>query len=216
MTHHLLFKLQYIAWFRHKILSKSKISCCYGWEERRSFIQSIFNFIFWFSLAVCAAEDIRSYRVPNKWLFSAAAAAFLIRCGPVWPAGGAWECLKAAGGFLGRMFLVTAFCFPVYTLGMAGAADVKLMALIAAFMGLERGTEAIMIGLISGAVPALIRMLRQGSVCQRFLYLTAYIGRMIREKKAEMYYNAVRDGRDCVIPLGAFLCLGAFAEGILR
>ena len=57
-----------------------------------------------------------------------------------------------------------------------------------------RGFWSVVIGLCLGAVLALGKMLREGSVCQRFLYLTAYIRRFIQSKEIEAYY--CRSGMD--------------------
>lgn len=83
------------------------------------------------------------------------------------------------------------------------------MAVIAAAMGGRRGAVAIGVGLCLGAVLALVRMLRYGSTCQRFLYLFAYIRDVFQSKRPEPYYLLERDGTGCVIPLGACLWMGA-------
>ena len=51
------------------------------------------------------------------------------------------------------------------------------------------------------------KMLRYGSAFQRFLYLSAYIRQILSNKKIEKYYDPVRDGTECVIPLGTCFCM---------
>ena len=116
--------------------------------------------------------------------------------------------LWTGAGFLGRMVLVWGLGFPFFALRMTGAGDIKVMGLIAAYMGMRDGTRAIAAGLCLGAVLALGKMLREGSICQRFLYLTAYIRRLIQSKEIEAYYCPERDGYKCVIPLGACFFAG--------
>lgn len=128
--------------------------------------------------------------------------------GLIWEAwgGSGWTAaLLAAVGFWMRLMLTGALGFPFFLLRMTGAGDVKLMAVIAAAMGGRRGAVAIGVGLCLGAVLALVRMLRYGSTCQRFLYLFAYIRDVFQSKRPEPYYLLERDGTGCVIPLGACL-----------
>ena len=111
-------------------------------------------------------------------------------------------CIYHAAGVGGRSR------FPIFLLRMVGAGDIKFMALVAGCFGLERGFWSVVIGLCLGAVLALGKMLREGSICQRFLYLTAYIRRLIQSKEIEAYYCPERDGYKCVIPLGACFFAG--------
>ena len=114
----------------------------------------------------------------------------------------------AAAGFAARMALVCMIGFPFFVLRMTGAGDIKVMGLIAAFLGIQDGIPAIGAGLCLGAVLALGKMLHQGSIGQRFSYLSAYIRRVIQTRRMEDYYNPQRDGYDPVIPLGACLFAG--------
>ncbi len=172
-------------------------------------------------MAYCALMDIRYYRIPNRALAAVAAAGLAVS---------AWACMSGSGSvgfwaadtgfwaaaaecvavFIIRLALAAAAGFPFFLLRMVGAGDIKFMALVAGCFGLERGFWAVVIGLCLGAVLALGKMLREGSVCQRFLYLAAYIRRLIQSKEIEAYYCPERDGYKCVIPLGA-----CFFAGIL-
>ena len=124
--------------------------------------------------------------------------------------------LAAAVGFAARMALVWVLGFPLFVLGMAGAGDIKMAGLIAASLGIRDGLTAVMAGLILGAVLALAKILHQGRICQRFLYLSAYIRRMVQTRKAEKYYCPDRDGYGCVIPFGACLYAGTLFAVLWR
>ena len=192
------------------------------------------DFILLTALAFCAASDVRTHRIPNYYVGYGAVMELLCICleqvygtgpgaglaglagmgtgacmgtGPGMGAG--FICILAAAvGFAARMALVWVLGFPLFVLGMAGAGDIKMAGLIAASLGIRDGLTAVMAGLILGAVLALGKMLREGSICQRFLYLTAYIRRVIQSKEIEAYYCPERDGYKCVIPLGACFFAG--------
>ncbi len=114
------------------------------------------------------------------------------------------------------MALVWALGFPFFVLGMTGAGDIKMAGLIAASLGIRDSVTAVMAGLVLGAVLALGRMLHQGSICQRFSYLSAYIRRTVQTRKAEKYYCPQRDGYGCVIPFGACLYAGTLLTVLWR
>lgn len=164
----------------------------------------------WIALGMCAAEDIRRFRIPNGVVALGMAVCFLGSAAAGWTAGGLWGAMASGAGFAGRAVLVTAAAFPMYMLGMTGAGDIKVMAWLGAWMGLGPGLLAIGTGLVLGAVLALLKLLYQGSMIHRFLYLKAYIGQIIQQKMIIAYYNEGRDGHSCVIPLGACFCVGAF------
>lgn len=164
---------------------------------RRWFAFVYLRVFIWAMLAVCAVEDTVRYRIPNWAVLAGLAAVFL-------------ESVISgrAVDFIVGLLLSAAAAFPFFSLGMTGAGDVKIIALLVAWKGTS-GAAAVGIGFIIGAVLALIRMLRQGSICQRFLYFFSYIRKMIQEQEIGLYYDKSRDGCGCVIPLGACFCLGA-------
>ena len=185
-------------------------------------------------MAYCALMDIRYYRIPNRALAAVAAAGLAVSAGAaegiignigLWAAGmgfwmpdtGFWAAAaEGAAVFIMRLVLAAAAGFPFFLLRMVGAGDIKFMALVAGCFGLERGFWSVVIGLCLGAVLALGKMLREGSVCQRFLYLTAYIRRLIQRKEIEAYYCPERDGYKCVIPLGACFFAGALMTALWK
>lgn len=212
------------------------------------------EFILLTVLAFCAASDVRTHRIPNRYVGCGAVAELLCICleqvygmglevgmglgagvglgagmgleaglglgaglGPGAGLGAGLVCiLTAAAGFAARMALVWALGFPFFVLGMTGAGDIKMAGLIAASLGIRDSVTAVMAGLVLGAVLALGRMLHQGSICQRFSYLSAYIRRTVQTRKAEKYYCPQRDGYGCVIPFGACLYAGTLLTVLWR
>lgn len=218
------------------------------------------EFILLTVLALCAAADVRTHRIPNWYVGCGAVAELLCICleqvygmglesevgleaglglgagvglgagmeleaglglgaglGPGAGLGAGLVCiLTAAVGFAARMALVWALGFPFFVLGMTGAGDIKMAGLIAASLGIRDSVTAVMAGLVLGAVLALGRMLHQGSICQRFSYLSAYIRRTVQTRKAEKYYCPQRDGYGCVIPFGACLYAGTLLTVLWR
>ncbi len=212
------------------------------------------EFILLTVLAFCAASDVRTHRIPNRYVGCGAVAELLCICleqvygmglevgmglgagvglgagmgleaglglgagvGPGAGLGAGLVCiLTAAVGFAARMALVWALGFPFFVLGMTGAGDIKMAGLIAASLGIRDSVTAVMAGLVLGAVLALGRMLHQGSICQRFSYLSAYIRRTVQTRKAEKYYCPQRDGYGCVIPFGACLYAGTLLTVLWR
>ncbi|WP_138311709.1 MULTISPECIES: prepilin peptidase [unclassified Clostridium] len=176
-------------------------------------------------LAYCALMDVRHYRIPNRALAAAAAAGLAASAGAgIYGAGGTglwagdtglwagstglWTAAVMIAAFMVRTMLAAAAGFPFFLFRMVGAGDIKFMAVMAGCFGLERGFWSMAIGLCLGAILALGRMLRDGGICRRFLYLTAYIRRLIQSKEIEAYYCPERDGYQCVIPLGACFFAG--------
>ena len=94
-----------------------------------------------------------------------------------------------AAGFVIRLITVVILGFPIYRRGMIGAGDVKMAALFTAWLGVQDGLKALTIGFMLGAVLALLKMLRQGSMVKRFLYLSAYIRHSFQSRMMEIYYD---------------------------
>lgn len=166
--------------------------------------------------AYCAVMDVRHHRVPNWAIGTAAVLGIAGACAAAQSWFGTGAPVFAAIFFVFRFVLVLTAGFPFFLFRMAGAGDIKLMALISGCFGLERGFKSIVIGLCLGAVLALGKMLQCGSAHQRFMYLTAYIRRLIQSKEIEAYYCPNRDGYQCVIPLGACFCAGVFITGFWK
>ena len=142
-------------------------------------------------LAIFGLWDLRTRKIPRFATLAALAAGLILR---------------REGVLFG--FLAGALFFPLFLLRMLGAADVKVIAVIAGFLGPARGTRAVAAGLVLGAVWSLFKLIRGGILLRRISYFTAYIRRMITMDIYEPYYRRERDGEELGIPLASCLAAG--------
>jgi len=101
-------------------------------------------------LLVASISDCRSYKIPNWLTFGGSAFALIYSVFiPFSPQlGFGW----ALGGFaLGLCFML-----PLYMLGIMGAGDVKLMAMVGAFLGMTHTVYAVLFVFVTGGLAALV------------------------------------------------------------
>jgi prepilin peptidase CpaA len=114
-------------------------------------------------LVVAGVTDYRSYRIPNWLTFGGATFALVYKTVIAVSPGSAF--LMATGGlFLGFLLLL-----PLYMLHAMGAGDVKLMAMVGAFLGADETLKAVLFAFIAGGIGALGFALAKGR-----------LGRMLR------------------------------------
>jgi prepilin peptidase CpaA len=115
-------------------------------------------------LFIAALNDAKSHRIPNKLVFSGAAMGLLLNS--LLPEGfGFLSALPGAIGFLSALTglgIGLAFLLPLYMLRTLGAGDVKLMAMIGAFVGPNAVLNIILITFLVGGLLALIIALKKG------------------------------------------------------
>lgn len=108
-------------------------------------------------LLAAVMADIRTRKVPNK----------LIVIGAL--SGTAFALLPDGIGFgqsIGGLFLGLAMLLPMYALRAMGAGDLKLMACIGSFLGIEATFLSTLFALAAGGVLALLYSARAGSLMQ--------------------------------------------------
>jgi prepilin peptidase CpaA len=106
-------------------------------------------------LVAAAVSDYRTFRIPN-WITGGGLLFALVYntiVPPVWHAGWTWA---PAGMLLGLGAML-----PMYAIGAMGAGDVKLMAMIGAFLGLSGTAHALLFCVVTGGVAALGYALRK-------------------------------------------------------
>lgn len=104
------------------------------------------------ALLACAVwHDVRRRRIPNGLVFDGALAALLLHA-VLTPAGGGLGVPASLAG----MALGLALLLPMYMLRALGAGDVKLMAMVGAFLGPQQLLSATLLTLLAGGVLALL------------------------------------------------------------
>ena len=117
-------------------------------------------------LAWAVACDVRSRRIPNRLVLAGMLAGLALQATVTPGAGlfsepfGALGILKAGAGMLLGLVLL----LPMYALGAMGAGDVKLMAMLGAFLGPLDILGAGLSSVLAGGVLALLVALFQGSL----------------------------------------------------
>lgn len=109
-------------------------------------------------LATAVLEDVKHHRIPNSIAFSGAGLGILFNA--VLPEGLGFvnPMLPGGLGFLGGLegaALSLALLLPIYLLRAMGAGDVKLMAMVGAFLGPEDVFGAILATFLAGGVLSL-------------------------------------------------------------
>jgi len=139
-------------------------------------------------LAAAVWHDVKSYRIPNMIVFPGTALALLLHA--CVPSGVSFMGMLGEVGLLqalGGLALGLASLLPLYLIRAAGAGDVKLMAMVGAFLGPNDALGAVLSTYILGALLALtcawrIRVLSrmahnlQVIVCSVFARLAAASG----------------------------------------
>lgn len=117
-------------------------------------------------LAAAVACDLRSRRIPNR-LVGLGMAAGLTLHATVTPGEGLFSTPFGGLGLLlalGGLVLGLLLLLPMYALGALGAGDVKLMAMVGAFMGPQEILGVTLTSLVAGGLLALLFAVLDGSL----------------------------------------------------
>lgn len=114
------------------------------------------------SLLFAALFDLRDRRIPNALTLSGVVVALVIRLG--------WGWSSTMEGGAGMMFAVLVGLAP-FTMGFLGGGDVKLLAMVGAFVGVHRLFGALLLVGVVGGVLATFESVRR----QAFLKAVANI-----------------------------------------
>lgn len=117
-------------------------------------------------LGAAVWHDVRSRRIPNALVFSGAVAALALHAALA-PGSGLFS--EPFGGLgmlnaLGGLGLGLALLLPMYVLRAMGAGDVKLMAMVGAFVGPQAILAVVLSTLLAGGVLALAVALANGKL----------------------------------------------------
>jgi prepilin peptidase CpaA len=150
-------------------------------------------------LAAAAVYDYRTYRIPN-WLTGSGilfALVYNTAVPPVWHAGWTWA---PAGMLLGFAAML-----PMYAIRVMGAGDVKLMAMVGAFLGTAGTASALLFCVLTGGLAAL-----------GFAFHKRVMGQMLANTGGAvrgMLWSTVAGGTPRLHP-GALPSVGKLAYGI--
>ncbi|MDB5906067.1 MAG: prepilin peptidase [Massilia sp.] len=151
------------------------------------------------SLAAAAVSDYRTFRIPN--LITGGGIVFALVYNtvvpPEWHADWTWA---PAGMLLGFGAML-----PMYAIRVMGAGDVKLMAMVGAFLGVSATLTALLFCVVTAGIAALVFALRK-RVMARML---ANVGGVMRG----MLWSAMASG-DLRLQPGAVQSVGKLAYGI--
>lgn len=100
--------------------------------------------------------------------------------------------------------------FLLFALGMLGAGDGKMMAVIAGYLGFWDGICAVGAGMLIGALWSLHRLWCGRSFRTRLTYLSAYFWRIFHTKELISYGSVSGDDPERIIPLAACLAAGTY------
>lgn len=150
-------------------------------------------------LLAAAVCDWRTFRIPN--LLTGAGIVFALVYNaivpPVWQAGWTWA---PAGMLLGFGAML-----PMYLMGVMGAGDVKLMAMVGAFLGFNATLQALLFCVLTAGVAALAFGLRK-----------RVLGRLLANAGAAMrgmFWSAIASGKP-QLAAGAMPSVGRLAYGV--
>ncbi len=115
-------------------------------------------------LAAAAWFDVRLHRIPNKLVFAGALVALLLHL--VLPQGAGFVSTMPGGlgllDALAGLGIGLGVFLPLYCLHVMGAGDVKLMAMVGAYLGSEQIWGALFGVALAGGVLAMVIALRRG------------------------------------------------------
>ncbi len=111
-------------------------------------------------LAIAALSDYRTLKIPN-WLTGGGIVFALVYSAVVQPAMNTDWTWAPAGMLLGFAALL-----PMYALRIMGAGDVKLMAMVGAFLGAEAAIPAVLFSVVTAGIAALVFGARRGVMGQ--------------------------------------------------
>ena len=150
-------------------------------------------------LAAAAVSDYRTFRIPNLLTGGGLLFALVYNTAvtPEWHADWTWA---PAGMLLGFGAML-----PMYAMRAMGAGDVKLMAMVGAFLGFNATLLALLFCIFTAGLAALAFALRKGVLAQLF----GNVGGLMRG----MLWSAVASGKPQLQP-GAMQSVGKLAYGV--
>ncbi len=112
--------------------------------------------------------------------------------------------------FLLPFLAVLVPAFLLFSMGMLGAGDGKVMALIAGYLGMRQGLGAISVGMMAGGLWSLYRLWCGKDGMERLFNLYVWFRRLIQTKEWKVYCDFSQKSRVEGIPLAACMAAGTY------
>lgn len=166
-----------------------------------------------FALLVAASViDYRTYRIPN-WL-TMSGAAFALTYSIVFPFSSTHGFLWALGGFAAGLFTT----LPLYVLRAMGAGDVKLLAMVGAFVGLSDVWHVLVSTFIVGGAAALMFAVHHRVLGRMIGNIKTSVQTMMLSAAAGMKPDAEIAARKSVgkLPYGVSIAVGTMGYIVMK
>ena len=155
-------------------------------------------------------QDLKYGKVSNFWILSGIVVFFFLRFmvfirGPSEVRGGFFTDSIV---FMFRFVTVSAIFSVLFLFRMMGAGDIKVMALIGAYLGLLEGFLTIFYGLAASAAWSLLFMIHKKILIQRIQYFIRFMHRFFVTGDISAYYEKSTDSIQAGFALVPFLWLG--------
>ena len=148
-------------------------------------------------LTAAAYYDVKKQKIPNTIILFGWGTALLsnfLRSG----GSGIFFCIMAA-------VITIAILFPLFSMHVMGAGDIKLLSVIGAVHGLSYLYRVAVIWLILAGILSVVIMIRKHMIISRLHYLWFYV--TAGRKSGMPYYDRERDGVECTMILAPLLAL---------
>lgn len=163
-------------------------------------------------LVVASVIDYRTYRIPN-WL-TMSGAAFALAYSVVTPFSPTHGFFWALGGFAAGLLTT----LPLYALKAMGAGDVKLLAMVGAFVGLSDVWHVLASTFIVGGAAALMFAAYHRVLGRMMLNIKTSVQTIMLTAAAGMKPHAQVDARSSVgkLPYGVSIAIGTMSYVVMK
>ena len=166
-------------------------------------------------LLAAALIDWRTLRIPNRLSGGGAL------LGLLWSVWAAPSALQGLSFGLAGLALGLGLMLPLYLMGAMGAGDVKLMAMVGAFLGAPATLQALLFVGITGGVVALLSVSRRRAWTPLWLKLKAMAPTQRMPQSAPAALTPAPDSPTVPpsvgkLPFGVSICLGTLASVLSR
>ena len=159
-------------------------------------------------LVMAAVSDVRFYRIPNWLTFGGMVFAI------VYSTFAARTPMTGVQSALGGLGTGLAIMLPFYVLGIMGAGDVKLMAMVGAFIGPYQTLQAILFTCIVGGFAAVAVAIHRRRLGHMLANVKGAAQGIVVSGIAGIRPNGTIDTRQSIgkLPYGICICVGTFAQ----